>query len=69
MRASPYDLRELGYEPVPIETPEGKAHYVEEQRRFTERGQTLRTRLLDVIDQLLEVAGPESPAPNGSGSR
>ena len=22
MRASPYDLRELGYEPVPIETPE-----------------------------------------------
>ena len=25
MEASPYDLRELGYTPVPIETPEGKA--------------------------------------------
>ena len=28
MEASPYDLRELGYTPVPIETPEGKAIYL-----------------------------------------
>ena len=39
MRASPYDLRTLGYEPVPIETREGKAAYVEAQRAFTQRSQ------------------------------
>jgi hypothetical protein len=26
MRASPYDLGELGYEPVPIETPRARPH-------------------------------------------
>ena len=46
MRASPYDLRALGYEPVPIETREGKAAYVEAQRAFTQRSQELRRRLL-----------------------
>jgi hypothetical protein len=46
MRASPYDLRTLGYEPVPIETREGKAAYVEAQRAFTQRSQELRRRLL-----------------------
>jgi hypothetical protein len=53
MRASPYDLREHGYEPVAIETPEGKAEYVAAQRRFAERGAVLRSRLIDVCDQLL----------------
>lgn len=28
MRASPYDLADLGYPPVRIETPEGRAEYV-----------------------------------------
>jgi len=49
MRASPYDLADLGYEPVRIETPEGKVAYVEAQRTFADRGGELRTRLLDVI--------------------
>lgn len=54
MRASPYDLRDLGYEPVPIETAEGKAEYVLRlQRTYAERGQVLRERLLAVIDLLL----------------
>jgi hypothetical protein len=53
MRASPYDLRELGYEPVPIETPEGKAMYAAEQRAFSARSQALRRDLLDAIDQVL----------------
>jgi hypothetical protein len=53
MRASPYDLRGHGYEPVAIETPEGKAAYVGAQRGFAERGAVLRQRLLDVCDQLL----------------
>ena len=41
MRAAPYDLADLGFEPVRIETPEGKAAYVEAQRAFAERGAPL----------------------------
>jgi len=56
MRASPYDLRELGYEPVPIETAEGKAAYVAQQRAFAERGQALRERLIAVCNYILQAA-------------
>lgn len=52
MRASPYDLRDLGHEPIRIETPEGKAQYVEEQRLFADRGAVLRARLLVEIDRI-----------------
>ncbi|TFV76696.1 3-methyladenine DNA glycosylase [Blastococcus sp. CT_GayMR19] len=52
MRASPYDLRAHGYEPVAIETPEGKAAYAAAQRGFARRGAELRERLMDVCDQL-----------------
>jgi hypothetical protein len=53
MRASPYDLRELGWVPVAIETPEGKAEYVAAQRGFAARGAALRERLLEVCRALL----------------
>jgi hypothetical protein len=53
MRASPYDLTALGWAPVPIETPEGKATYVTAQRGFAARGAALRVRLLDVCRELL----------------
>jgi hypothetical protein len=53
MRAAPYDLRPLGYEPVEIETPAGKAAYVDAQRDFGARAQVLRRRLTDVCDALL----------------
>ena len=46
MMASPYDLSDLGYEPIPIETADGKAEYVRRQRAFAERGNELRRRLL-----------------------
>jgi hypothetical protein len=55
MRASPYDLSELGWSPVPIETPEGKAEYVAAQRGFAARGAALRVRLLDVCRALLDA--------------
>jgi hypothetical protein len=54
MRASPYDLRDLGYEPVKIETPEGKQEYIAAQRAFAERGAPLRKRLIDECDRLLD---------------
>lgn len=50
MRAAPYDLRALGYEPVKIETPAGKAEYVAAQRDFGARAQVLRRRLIDACD-------------------
>jgi hypothetical protein len=53
MRASPYDLRALGYEPVAIETPEGKAEYAAAQRDFARRGQAVREELIAVCDSLL----------------
>lgn len=50
MRASPYDLAALGYEPVRVETPAGRAEYAAAQRGFAERGQALRERLVAAID-------------------
>ncbi len=53
MRAAPYDLADLGFEPVRIETAEGKAAYVEAQRGFAERGAPLRARLVAECERLL----------------
>ncbi|PWR17130.1 3-methyladenine DNA glycosylase [Micromonospora sicca] len=50
MRASPYDLADLGYPPVRVETPEGRAEYAAAQRGFAERAGTLRARLLAALD-------------------
>ncbi|MGN9915151.1 3-methyladenine DNA glycosylase [Micromonospora palomenae] len=50
MRASPYDLAALGYPPVRVETPEGRAEYAAAQRGFAERAAVLRARLLTALD-------------------
>jgi hypothetical protein len=59
MQASPYDLRELGYAPVPIETSAGKATYLERQGAFADRSNALRRRLLDVLDVATAAASPK----------
>nr|WP_205740641.1 3-methyladenine DNA glycosylase [Haloactinopolyspora alba] len=59
MRASPYDLSELGYTPVRIETREGKAEYVAAQRAFADRAAGLRSRLLQEIGGLADP--PDTP--------
>ena len=53
MRASPYDLRPLGFAPIPIETTEGRAEYEQYQRAFAARGEPLRARLLTLCQRLL----------------
>lgn len=53
MRASPYDLEKLGFAPVCIETPEGRAEYERHQRDFAERSQPLRARLIALCGRLL----------------
>ncbi len=55
MRAAPYDLADLGFEPVLIETPEGKTEYVEAQRDFAQRSAPLRQRLVAECGRLLGV--------------
>jgi len=50
MRASPYDLTGLGYPPVPIETPHGRAEYAAAQRDFADRAAPLRARLVAAVD-------------------
>lgn len=58
MRASPYDLRELGYPPVRIETAQGRTAYVTAQREFAARAAVLRQRLVEQIARFVEVSAP-----------
>ncbi len=63
MRASPYDLSALGYQPITIETPAGKAEYVAAQRGFADRAQALRTRLLgEMSGAFAAIPATEPPA-------
>ena len=56
MRAAPYDLADLGLEPVRIETAEGKREYAAAQSGFAERGAPLRARLVEVCDRILAAS-------------
>ncbi len=58
MQASPYDLADLGYPPVRIETPDGKAEYARRQRGFAERAAPLRRSLVGVCETVLGQDGP-----------
>jgi len=55
MRASPYDVRPLGLDPIAIETADGKAEYLAHQDRFTRRAAPVRQRLIDLHDEVLDV--------------
>jgi hypothetical protein len=55
MRASPYDLSALGYEPVKIETPEGRAQYEREQRDLAAKAADLRQKLLARCESLAAI--------------
>jgi hypothetical protein len=57
MRAGPYDLRELGYAPVEIETEQGRAEYRRLQAGFANRAQPLRAKLIDLCRELLSAPG------------
>jgi len=53
MRASPYDVRVLGEEPIPVETPEGRRAYVLAQQDIAARAAPLRNRLIQAMDHIL----------------
>lgn len=52
MRASPYELSALGYEPVKIETAEGRAQYEREQRGLAAKATGMRQKLLACCQSL-----------------
>ncbi|SUA43690.1 Uncharacterised protein [Nocardia africana] len=56
MRASPYDLTDYGYRPIPIETPSGRAEYVRAQSELARRAEPLRTELLGRCRALLGLS-------------
>jgi hypothetical protein len=62
MRASPYDLAALGYPPVRIETPEGRAEYANAQRGFAGRAAPLRKALIDVVEAAVAITDRHDPA-------
>lgn len=55
MRASAYDLTNWGYEPVRVETPEGRAEYAALQRVFAERSAPVREALVAVTEELIRI--------------
>lgn len=60
MRAAPYDLRSVGYSPIPLETADGRRQYASEQRAIARRAQPIREELLAAIMHLIEVATSEA---------
>jgi len=53
MRASPYQLRDMGFEPIRVEIADGRAEYVRLQRKIFERARPIRHRVLAAYRRLL----------------
>lgn len=49
MEAGPYDLRAMGFEPVMVETADGREAYQRRQRALSTRAGVLRQRLIDAL--------------------
>ncbi|WP_018177585.1 hypothetical protein [Jongsikchunia kroppenstedtii] len=62
MRASPYDLHHLGFAPIAVETPTGRAEYVRRQSELSQRAAAVRTALADRCARLIAAA---EQAPGG----
>ncbi len=58
MRASPYDLAQYGFEPIRIETEQGRAEYRREQDRIARLAEPVRIKLLNSARGLVRMFGP-----------
>lgn len=56
MQASPYDLADLGFAPIAVETPGGRREYALAQQAISERAAPLRARLLERCAALHDTA-------------
>lgn len=50
MQVAPYDLADLGVEPIPVETPEGRTEFAKHQLDFSHRAVALRQQLVDALE-------------------
>ena len=55
MRASPYDLTGFGYDPIKVETPEGRRLYEKLQRQLADEALPLRGRLILQLKKTLSA--------------
>lgn len=55
MKASPYDLRDYGLEPIKIETEAGRKEYMKHQTAIWEKGIPIRQKLIDAYEKLLSL--------------
>jgi len=72
MRASPYDLEDLGLSPIKIETVDGRSEYQAAQRDLADKAALVRGKLVDEITLLLAMINleipPEPPSRSYQGS-
>ena len=59
MRASPYDLSSLGFDPVLIETDEGRNEYQKIQKIFIKEAEPIRERLLEAVKKVVSNLNKE----------
>jgi hypothetical protein len=58
MRASPYDLRDFDFDPITVETADGRREYVKAQEAISARAAPLRSRLLESCAALRDASQP-----------
>ena len=63
MRASPYDLEQLGYSPIAVETIDGRREYAFAQRDIAARADSLRQRLTTVLTAVNTAASASTRHP------
>lgn len=54
MRASPYDCSDYGLAAIPIETSAGRLEYEQAQRALAQKGQAIRSKLIDLLAVLCQ---------------
>ncbi|NIT60029.1 MAG: 3-methyladenine DNA glycosylase [Aliifodinibius sp.] len=55
MKASPYDLRDRGLEPIKIETDKGRREYMQKQMTIYKKSQPIRQQLIEEYQYLLDT--------------
>ncbi len=55
MQSAPYDLRDLGVTPIPIETAEGRQEFARQQKIFSDRAQVLRTEIIKHLSDFADA--------------
>jgi len=55
MQSAPYDLSELGVQPIKIETPQGRLLFAQKQKNFSDRAQFLRKKMIYQLSSAVAV--------------